>query len=189
MLAAEAIQGPSIHYAGILPMLILFGAACAGVVIEAVLPRAGRFAVQLGLSLVALVAALVAVIMAADKDEVTASGAIAVDGPGLFLQGAIIVLGLVALLLISERTLERGGPFVAQAAVTANTDADRDQASRQAGATEVYPLVMFSLGGMMLFSAANDLLTMFVALEVFSLPLYLLCALARRRRLLSQEAA
>ena len=41
----------------------------------------------------------------------------------------------------------------------------------------------------MLFVAANDLLTMFVALEVFSLPLYLLCALARRRRLLSQEAA
>ncbi|HEY2793574.1 MAG TPA: NADH-quinone oxidoreductase subunit NuoN, partial [Micromonosporaceae bacterium] len=33
------------------------------------------------------------------------------------------------------------------------------------------------------------LLTMFVALEVFSFPLYLLCALARRRRLLSQEAA
>ena len=30
---------------------------------------------------------------------------------------------------------------------------------------------------------------MFVALEVFSLPLYLMCALARRRRLLSQEAA
>ncbi len=42
---------------------------------------------------------------------------------------------------------------------------------------------------MLLFVAANDLLTMFVALEVFSLPLYLLCALARRRRLLSQEAA
>ena len=35
----------------------------------------------------------------------------------------------------------------------------------------------------------NDLLTMFVALEVLSLPLYLLCGLARRRRLLSQEAA
>ena len=41
----------------------------------------------------------------------------------------------------------------------------------------------------MLFSAASDLLTMFVALEVLSLPLYLLCGLARRRRLLSQEAA
>ena len=42
---------------------------------------------------------------------------------------------------------------------------------------------------MLLFPAANDLLTMFVALEVLSLPLYLLCGLARRRRLLSQEAA
>jgi NADH-quinone oxidoreductase subunit N len=189
MLAAEAIKGPSIHYAGILPMLILFGAACLGVLVEAAVPPRRRFPVQLTLSLVALIAALVAVIMAADTDEVTASGAIAVDGPGLFLQGTIIVLGLVALLLISERTVERGGAFVAQAAVTANTDADRDQAENQPGATEVYPLVLFSLAGMMLFASANDLLTMFVALEVFSLPLYLLCALARRRRLLSQEAA
>jgi NADH-quinone oxidoreductase subunit N len=189
MFAAEAIKGPSIHYAGLLPMLILFGAACLGVLVEAGVPRRLRYPVQVGLSLAALVAALVAVIMAADTDEVTASGAIAVDGPGLFLQGAIIVLGFVALLLISERTVERGGAFVAQAAVTANTDADRDQAENQSGATEVYPLVIFSLAGMMLFASANDLLTMFVALEVFSLPLYLLCALARRRRLLSQEAA
>src|SRR3712207_480138 len=42
---------------------------------------------------------------------------------------------------------------------------------------------------MMLFVAANDLLIMFVALEVLSLPLYLISGLARRRRLLSQEAA
>jgi NADH-quinone oxidoreductase subunit N len=42
---------------------------------------------------------------------------------------------------------------------------------------------------MMLFSASNDLITMFVSLEILSLPLYLLCGLARRRRLLSQEAA
>ena len=55
--------------------------------------------------------------------------------------------------------------------------------------TEVYPLLLFAVGGMMLFPAAGDLLTMFVALEVLSLPLYLLCGLARRRRLLSQEAA
>ena len=48
---------------------------------------------------------------------------------------------------------------------------------------------MFAVMGMMLFPASGDLLTMFVALEVLSLPLYLLCGLARRRRLLSQEAA
>ena len=55
--------------------------------------------------------------------------------------------------------------------------------------TEVFPLLMFAVGGMLLFPASNDLLTMFVALEVLSLPLYLLCGLARRRRLLSQEAS
>ena len=49
--------------------------------------------------------------------------------------------------------------------------------------------MLFALGGMLVFCAADDLLTMFVALEVLSLPLYLLCGLARRRRLLSQEAA
>jgi NADH-quinone oxidoreductase subunit N len=183
------MQGPSINYAGILPILILFGVACAGVIVEAAVPRKVRFAVQFGLALAGLVAAMVALFLSDGGRNVTAGGALAVDGPGRFLQGAIIVLGLVALLLISERTLEYGGAFVAQAAVTANTDADREQASSRSGATEVYPLVIFSLGGMMLFATANDLLTMFVALEVFSLPLYLLCALARRRRLLSQEAA
>jgi NADH-quinone oxidoreductase subunit N len=55
--------------------------------------------------------------------------------------------------------------------------------------TEIYPLTLFAVGGMLLFPAANDLLTLFVALEVLSLPLYLLCGLARRRRLLSHEAA
>ena len=55
--------------------------------------------------------------------------------------------------------------------------------------TEVFPLAMFAVGGMLLFPASNDLLLMFVALEVLSLPLYLLSGLARRRRLLSQEAA
>src|SRR5207253_3765345 len=55
--------------------------------------------------------------------------------------------------------------------------------------TEVFPLLMFAVSGMLIFPAANDLLTLFVGLEVLSLPLYLLCGLARRRRLLSQEAA
>ena len=55
--------------------------------------------------------------------------------------------------------------------------------------TEIYPLTLFAVAGMLLFPASNDLLTMFVALEVLSLPLYLLCGLSRRRRLLSQEAS
>ncbi len=34
--------------------------------------------------------------------------------------------------------------------------------------TEVFPFVLFALAGMMTFCAANDLLTMFIALEVMS---------------------
>jgi NADH-quinone oxidoreductase subunit N len=55
--------------------------------------------------------------------------------------------------------------------------------------TEVFPLALFAIGGMLVFPVANDFLTLFVALEVLSLPLYVLCGLARRRRLISQEAA
>ena len=107
------------------------------------------------------------------------------------------------MLLIADRSVEPGGAFVASAAARAAaggsggvtydpTDPDRSYGSPDQAPTmqtEVFPFTLFALGGMMTFVAANDLLTMFVALEVLCLPLYLLCGLARRRRLLSQEAA
>jgi NADH-quinone oxidoreductase subunit N len=183
------VKLPSIDYGALLPMLILFGVACLGVLIEALVPRRFRNAIQLTLALLAMVAAFVAVVLERGTRTVTIGGAVAIDGPTLFLQGALLVLGGVSLLLIGERTVETGGAFVSQAAITVGSQKDLRQASSQPGATEVYPLTVFALGGMLLFVSANDLLTMFVALEVLSLPLYLMCALARRRRLLSQEAA
>ncbi|HEX7743715.1 MAG TPA: NADH-quinone oxidoreductase subunit NuoN [Micromonosporaceae bacterium] len=180
---------PPIDYAALAPILIPFGVACAGVLVEAFVPRRARYLAQLGLALAGLLAALVAVVLVADRRVLTIGGAVAVDGPALFLQGTIVVLALIALLLIGERSLDNGGSFVAQAAITVGSERDRVQEEREPGATEVYPLTMFAVSGMLLFVAAGDLLTMFIALEVLSLPLYLLCALARRRRLLSQEAA
>src|SRR5262245_5957895 len=160
----DDLQLPHINYAALAPMLILFGAACLGVLVEALVPRDRRYPVQLGLGLAGLVAAGIMVIAQANTRILTAGGAIAVDGPTLFLQGALIALGVVALLFIAERSLETGGPFVAQAAVVVGSQSDRVQATRRPGSTEVYPLMLFTLGGMQLFVAANDLLTMFVAL-------------------------
>ncbi|SCG46905.1 NADH-quinone oxidoreductase subunit NuoN [Micromonospora inositola] len=180
---------PSIDYAALAPILIMLGVALVGVLVEAFVPRRLRNGVQLALALVAVLGALTMVILNSDDRLLTAGQAIAVDGPTLFLQGAILILAAMALLLIGERSVERGGAFVAHAAVTAESSDDRRQAEGVGGTTEVYPLATFAIGGMLIFVAANDLLTMFIALEVFSLPLYLLCALARRRRLLSQEAA
>lgn len=181
---------PAIDYAALSPLLILFGVGAIGVLVEAVVPRAQRHRIQFGLSLAGVAAAGVAVVVLAGTELTTAGGSLTIDSPALFMQGMLMVVGLVALLLVGERSarVEPGGAFVAQPAVTVGSLADHRQ-TKVAGATEVYPLTLFSLGGMALFVAASDLLVMFVALEVLSLPLYLMCALSRRRRLLSQEAA
>jgi NADH-quinone oxidoreductase subunit N len=44
---------------------------------------------------------------------------------------------------------------------------------------EYYPLLMFSISGMMLMSYANDLIVIFLALELLSIPLYILSGIAR----------
>lgn len=136
---------------------------------------------------------------------ITLATALVVDNPTVFLWGTLLLLGLGSILLIADRSVEPGGAFIAsseaRAAVAAGGGATGgpvdDSTERSYGMvgqaptmqTEVFPFTLFALGGMMTFVAANDLLTMFIALEVLSLPLYLMCGLARRRRLLSQEAA
>ncbi|MET7770622.1 NADH-quinone oxidoreductase subunit NuoN [Nocardia sp. NPDC005366] len=207
---AATVPAPSIEYSTLSPMLIVFGAAVIGVLVEAFAPRRYRYGTQVLLGLAGTATALAAVILLAGTSETAVSGAVAIDGVTLLLQGTILVVSILGLLLIAERGTERtaaprSGPgtwslaaatigrgvdaFTAQAAAVPGS-ADEAAANR-AGAvtTEVFPLTMLAIGGLLLFPASNDLLTMFVALEVLSLPLYLLCGLARRNRLLSQEAA
>lgn len=183
-----SVEAPHIEYAQVASLLIVFGVAVVGVLIEAFVPRRARSALHVPLVLAGLVAAFVAVVMSAGTSNVAAEGAIGVDGPTLFIQGTIIALAFVSMLLIAERSPETTA-FVSDAASVPGTAEEQDSIRSGALQTEVYPLTMFAVGGMLLFPASNDLLTMFVALEVLSLPLYVLCALARRRRLLSQEAS
>ncbi|ULE33505.1 NADH-quinone oxidoreductase subunit NuoN [Mycobacterium sp. IDR2000157661] len=198
------VQAPVVEYGLLSPMLIVFGAAIAGVLVEAFLPRASRYRAQLTLSLGALAAAAVAVVLVfRDLDGAVGRsavmGAVVIDAPALFLQATILVMGVLGVMLIAERqagaqadgrTAGRGlDAFTPQASAVPGAVAE--QLATKAGViqTEVFPLTMFAIGGMLLFPAADDLLTMFIALEALSLPLYLLCGLARRHRLLSQEAA
>lgn len=184
------IQSPELVYGPIVPMLLVFGAAVLGVLIEAFAPAAQRRALQIGVAAVALIGALVSVVSLAGTNQLVFADAIAVDGVTLFLQGTIVVLGLAGVLLISERSLDAsGGAVVARASALPGSREDLALAEATETQTEVYPLAMFSIGGMMLFPASNNLMLMFIALEVLSLPLYLMAGLARRRRLLSQEAA
>jgi NADH-quinone oxidoreductase subunit N len=184
------IETPDVSLAALAPLLFVFGAACIGVLVEAFWPRDTRHPVQVAIALVGTVGALVCTLLLAGRREITAGGALAVDGAGLFLQATVAGLGALALLLFAERSLDPArSAFVVSAAVPAGSPRDRELLTVTRVQTEVYPLTTFAIGGMMLFVAANDLLIMFVALEVLSLPLYLISGLARRRRLLSQEAA
>ena len=185
------ISAPSIAYAAVLPILLVLGAACVGVVVEAFVPAARRRLVQLVVEVGGLLAALVAVArLAGDPGRLVVERTIAVDGPTLFIQGTLCVLGILAVLLLSEDSLDSsGGDIVSRASARPGSREDLRLAESQGIQTEVYPLAMFALGGMLLFPACNNLILMFIALEVLSLPLYLMAGLARRRRLLSQEAA
>jgi NADH-quinone oxidoreductase subunit N len=194
---------PSLEYVELLPLFIVFGAACLGVLVEAFLPREQRRVPQLVVTLGGLAAALAATIwIASDIEEhagsadqaarglIGAEGSIIIDGPSLYLWGLILVFGILGTALFAERRLEGGlSAFAGQAAALPGTEAERLAATKGLDHTEVYPLLLFAIGGMLMFPASGDLLTMFIALEVLSLPLYLLCGLARRRRLLGQEAA
>jgi NADH-quinone oxidoreductase subunit N len=197
---AAGFSKPTIEYGLLSPLLVVFGVAVLGVLVEAFVSRRSRYIVQVVLSLGGVAGALVATVLVAGhlspdgsgsgRGTIAVAGAIAVDGPTVFIWGTILALSVISVLLFAERTLEGGiTAFAGQAAALPGTSAEREASTRGLEHTEVFPLMMFSIGGMLLFPASNDLVTMFVALEVLSLPLYLLCGLARRRRLLSQESA
>ncbi|MFE7130019.1 NADH-quinone oxidoreductase subunit NuoN [Streptomyces sp. NPDC057638] len=195
------IPAPDIEYGQLAPVLIVVGAALVGLLFEAFLPRKARYHAQIGLALIALIASFAAVIALAEggygttKVNIAAMGALAIDGPTLFLQGTILLASVVAVMTFAERRLDPKAhgyeidPFAAQAAAVPGSDSEKAAVKAGFTTTEVYPLALFAIAGLLVFPAANDLLTLFIALEVFSLPLYLLCALARRKRLMSQEAA
>jgi NADH-quinone oxidoreductase subunit N len=210
-LLAASMPTPTVEYGLLSPIFIVFGVAVVGVLVEAFLPRRARYGAQVLLALGGLTAAIAAVIVVAGQldppGRFAVMHALAIDGPTLLLQGAILLVAVLAVFFFAERhkgdnAAAGPGAAVATAEVAAGLDSFTPQASavpdsaaeheaERAGAsqTEVFPLTMLAVGGMLVFPAANDLLTMFVALEVLSLPLYLLCGLARHRRLLSQEAA
>ncbi|PVU82451.1 NADH-quinone oxidoreductase subunit NuoN [Cellulomonas sp. WB94] len=189
-----SFTAPDIAWAQLTPVLLVLGAAVVGVLVEAFAPARLRRPLQLTLSLLATAGALVAVAalwngVRANGGTVVLGGSLIVDGPTLVLQGTIALLALLSILVMADRTETGEDAFAPQAAAVPGSDYEEVARRKGLSQTEVYPLVLFATGGMLIFPATGDLLTLFVALEVLSLPLYLLSGLARRRRLLSQEAS
>ena len=186
------IPAVSPEWMALSPLLVLLGVGCLGIVLEAVLPREVRYLVQSAVALLGVIAALALTILNwMDRaPAIVAEGLVAIDGPTNVFWSILLVTGLGGVALFAERGLGNGRSAFASAASTVpGSPLEREADRLRREHTEIFPLLLFALFGMMLFTSANNLLVLFVAVEILSLPLYLLTAMARRRRLLSQEAA
>jgi len=98
---------PSVEYGLLSPIFIVFGVAVAGVLVEAFLSRRARYGAQVILAVGGLIAAFVAVVIVGRQIPPTGRTAVlkalAVDGPTLLLQGAILLVAVLAVIFIAER--------------------------------------------------------------------------------------
>jgi NADH-quinone oxidoreductase subunit N len=163
---AEAFNRPDIDWAAISPELILLGAGAILTLVDATyLERGRRFAAALGG--LALLAPLVAIIaLAADDQAVreTFGGAYVVDDFALIMKAMFLIVGYIVVLLSTNYIAE--GDY---------------------WESEYYSLLITSVLGMVVMASARDLVTIFVALELLSIPAYML-ATWRKRDLRSNEA-
>lgn len=179
------LTAPKLDYALLAPILIILGAALAGVLVEAFVKQAWRARIQLVLALGAIVISLQQLFRVRNAtSSIAAVTSVSIDGVGIFMQGAILVFAFLGILIIADQD-----NFAPQASALPGSSEEATALQSGKQQTEVFPLTLFAVAGMMIFPIATDFITLFVALEVLSLPLYLVAGLSRRRRLLSQEAA
>lgn len=188
---------PTITWTTLTPLIIIFAGGVLGVLLEAFVPQGGRRIAQIVLAFVSQIGAFLALIwvgvnLNAATDPIGAlpvGSALIYDRWTMVIQGITLICSILATLVMVDRTSAKQDHFAPTASAIPNSPYEELARKRGLEQTEVYPLFLFALGGMLVFPASGDLVTMFIALEVLSLPLYVLTAMARRRRLLSQEAS
>jgi NADH-quinone oxidoreductase subunit N len=159
-------EAPSVQLSGIAPEMILSVAALVLLLLHAFVGDRWGSLYLAFLTSAALAGAIVAAVLAwGDGPEVQLAGNVALDGFAIFVKVTLAVFGLITVWLGHEY-LRREGLERA----------------------EFYALLLFAVAGMMLMGAAADLIVIFIALETFSLALYVLVGF-RLRSLASQESA
>jgi NADH-quinone oxidoreductase subunit N len=176
---------PVLEYALLAPILIVLAGALVGVLIEAFARSSARASAQLFVAVATIVIAFAQLMRVRGQGSTTAAmSSLTFDGAGVLFMAAILVIALISLFLIADQD-----NFTSAAAAVPGSLEEREAHQARVRTTEVFPLTLFAVAGMLLFPLASDLITLFVALEMLSLPLYLMAGLSRYRRLASQEAA
>ncbi len=148
----------------VLPLTALIAWSCILLIIDLFIPKGhkGWTAILAALGLAATIG-----LFLVQGPQATSgfNNMVIYDGFSTFLNVLILASGLVGIALaydyIKRLGIERG---------------------------EYYALLLFSIAGMMLMAQANDLIVVFLALELLSIPLYVLAGFARPR-LESEEAS
>ena len=184
-------QAPEVHWVSLAPILIVLGGAVLGVLVEAFAPVKARRPLVIGLSILATAGACVMLALrwVPVLETPVTLGEYMEDPLTVAAQSALVVIGFFAVLVMADRTSVGDGAFAGQPSDRPDSAAEELSERKGYQRSEIFPLTLFSLGGMMIFPAADNFVTLFVALEVMSLPLYIMAATARRRRQLSYESA
>jgi NADH-quinone oxidoreductase subunit N len=152
-----------IDYLAVIPIVIVTLGGLAAMLAAAIIRPGDRMPIA-GFGHIVLIGAAVASVLLWGRDT-QAFNVIRADNFALFVNLVLCIVGVLTMLLSGE-VVER----------------DRLPAG------EYYALTLFAIVGMMMMAAATDLLVIFIALEVFSLSVYVLTGL-RRASAASAEAA
>jgi len=149
-------------FLSILPILFLVAWACILLLVDVF---AKRTRLTFTLAAIGLLVDLIIVLYQGGKSHTAFNGMLVVDGFAVYLNALFLVSGFAGMALAYDY----------------NRRMDLDGG-------EYYVLLSFSISGMMLMSAAADLIVVFLALELLSIPLYVLAGFAQPKAD-SEEAA
>jgi NADH-quinone oxidoreductase subunit N len=139
----------------ILPFTLLTVWACVLLLADLFIPKESKGITAL-LAALGLALTLGFTLAQIGEEELGFQGMVILDGFSIFVNALLVVSGLLGVALaygyVKRMGIERG---------------------------EYYTLMLFSVTGMMLMAQAADLIVVFLALELLSIPLYVLAAFAR----------
>ena len=151
------LKGPHVDFAALSPLIALLGGAIVVLLVGLLGSRRIREQVVPALAIVALGAAIGTAIWRWNTPESIVAGALKIDRLSLTLTLILAVGGIAGVLL-----------------------AWRSRAAQEAAHGELHAMLLTSIGGMALLVAAQNTVTVFLGLELLSIPLYVLCATEMR---------
>jgi NADH-quinone oxidoreductase subunit N len=153
-----AVKGPYIDWAGLSPVIALLGGATLVLLYGLLRSATAREQGVPALSLATISTAIGLTIWQWGEEKDLVSGALRLDGLTVVLSLVFLTAGAAAVLL-SWRAL----------------------APRESAHGEYHALLLSSLAGMAILVSAQNLVTLFLGLELLSIPLYVMCATEMRR--------